>query len=661
MTNSWEQDFRAELARANQPISPGDRIIVDDMHHRYRAGPEKDADAWYALHIVSQGNGNGEAVVAGAYGHWARLDPVSWCSKQKSSLTKEEWRELAQSQKDIAKRRVQEEQRAHEAARAKVADWFARFPKADSHLYTVLKQVGIHGDVRLFADEMYQDWLCIPLRDIAGKVWSAQVISDSGDKKFASGGKIKGCYFELSSPANNARPIVICEGYATGASIYEATGWAVICAMNCGNLDQVARDFRSLYPDREIIFAADNDQFTDGNPGLTKAMAAAKAVKGRVCFPEFPPGTTSPDNKLTDFNDLQSVSPSAVRSQLFSVFPNLQVIESKRFDPSARPPAVRILYTLQDKIVATPGNLGTITAAIKVGKSAVMGAAISSAICQDPDGQYDFLTFKGFNPNQFAVIHFDTEQSPDDYWFTVNRMLTRSGISEPPKNLFSYCFTGLTSKQIWECVQQVYIIAANQCGGIHSVFIDGIGDLVADVNDPEECNALVCALHDLSIRYDCHTMSAIHFNPGTEKSRGHLGSQIERKSETNLALDKSDGEITRIWSTRNRRAGIPKTEGPCFRYDPERGMHVSCDPPSTNKGGRPNEAVEIASSNLFDFIQECPPGGEYQEKIAERMEAYLSAARRDLSRATCKRIIKLMVENGKLLKENGRYFPGPNR
>jgi hypothetical protein len=86
----------------------------------------------------------------------------------------------------------------------------------------------------------------------------------------------------------------------------------------------------------------------------------------------------------------------------------------------------------------------------------------------------------------------------------------------------------------------------------------------------------------------CPIDGVIHFNPGTEKVRGHLGSQMERKAETNLTLEKSSDEVTRIYSLKNRRAGIPKWGGPCFKYDPERQMHVTCDPEeweSDPKGG----------------------------------------------------------------------------
>jgi hypothetical protein len=99
---------------------------------------------------------------------------------------------------------------------------------------------------------------------------------------------------------------------------------------------------------------------------------------------------------------------------------------------------------------------------------------------------------------------------------------------------------------------------------------------VVDVNDSAESNAFVAAYHDLAIRHKCPVIGVLHLNPGSEKSRGHLGSQLERKSETNLRLE-TDGEFTEIWSARQRRTPILKGSGPRFRWDDEVKMHVSVE------------------------------------------------------------------------------------
>ena len=116
------------------------------------------------------------------------------------------------------------------------------------------------------------------------------------------GGRIVGCFFTLATKLES--PLAICEGYATGASVHEATGYAVVCALNCGNLLAVSKALREKYPVREIIVCADNDQFTDGNPGVTKATEAAKAINAKLAVPQFADANT----KLTDFNDMAALA-----------------------------------------------------------------------------------------------------------------------------------------------------------------------------------------------------------------------------------------------------------------------------------------------------------------------------------------------------------------
>lgn len=658
MSTEWESDFRAALSQSGVSMSPDERLQVDDRVHRYRASDDKEADAWYALHSVPSSDGNG-FIVVGAYGHWSRLPSVAWCSRQKNNLSKEEWSNIARAQKDIAQRRADDEKAVQEAARKKLSAWLAFFPKCAFHLYLSTKGVEPCGDIREFSDELYRGWLCLPLRDITGTAYSAQFISDEGDKKFLYGGRVKGCFFQVSEVAGG--PIIICEGYATGATIYAATGWTVACAMNCGNLQLVVQSFRQKYPDRTILIAADNDQYKeDGkNPGVDAAIKAAASVKNcLVAIPEF--ASEALAEQPTDFNDLQQIGGlDSVRTQIYSAFPVLKILEDRRYDPNARPPEMRPIYTCQYKIICTPGNLTTITSGIKTGKTATVGGMISSAMTNG-DENIDNLSFKSQNPDARALLHFDSEQSPDDHWFAVDRIIRRSRMDRAPNWFYSYCLTGLGAKLAWDCVKQAHAIAAERHGGLHSVFTDGAADLVADVNDPEECNARVAELHDLAIQYEYPHVTVIHFNPNSEKSRGHLGSQLERKAETNLALEKDKNEITRIYSVKNRRAGIPKNEGPCFRYDPDAGMHVTCEAPADAKGGAPNKAAAVAAMNLAEFLSVTPEYGESRNAASIRLLDWLGTQAISMSRSTAGKVLDLLIENRKLRILNMRYYKGPN-
>jgi putative DNA primase/helicase len=75
----------------------------------------------------------------------------------------------------------------------------------------------------------------------------------------------------------------------------------VVIAFDCGNLLQVAKTIREKYQDTDLIFCADDDTWTEGNPGKRRATDAARAVGGRVVLPVF--GSDRAKGQ-TDFNDL---------------------------------------------------------------------------------------------------------------------------------------------------------------------------------------------------------------------------------------------------------------------------------------------------------------------------------------------------------------------
>jgi hypothetical protein len=232
------------------------------------------------------------------------------------------------------------------------------------------------------------------------------------------------------------------------------------------------------------------------------------------------------------------------------------------------------VYHLNGIPVATRGNLVAITAEAKTGKTAVIGAMIASSFFDAGDT----LGFASANPEGHALVHFDTEQSEAAHFTCIERAMRRARQAVPPPWLRSYWLSGLSAPECFRLVKQALRDAMEEFKGIHSIIIDGVADLVADVNDAAECNALVSELHGLAIEYRAPIVCVIHFNPGTQKTRGHLGSQLERKAESNLRLDK-DGEATVIWSAKQRGAPIPRDKAPAFHWCDQAAMHVSTDTP----------------------------------------------------------------------------------
>ncbi len=77
------------------------------------------------------------------------------------------------------------------------------------------------------------------------------------------------------------------------------------------------------------------------------------------------------------------------------------------------------------------------------------------------------------------------------------------------------------------------------------VFIDGSADLINDTNNIEESNTLVNELMRISTEYNCHICSVVHTNPNSEKTRGSLGSELQRKSETVMLVTR-EGDTTTV-------------------------------------------------------------------------------------------------------------------
>jgi hypothetical protein len=242
-----------------------------------------------------------------------------------------------------------------------------------------------------------------------------------------------------------------------------------------------------------------------------------------------------------------------------------------RFNIHTPPPMETAVFKLSTGAVThTRGNISAITAQAKAGKSALNAALIAGGIATNPD-DCDGLGFRAVNPDGLPLALLDTEHSPAHNWKLGDRILRRAMLAESDQ-LFIYRLAGFSVRELNAALD--YLLKERKW---HSVFLDGTGDFVSDVNDAEECNAFVARLHGLAIQHDTHILNVLHLNPSSEtKSRGHLGSQLERKAETNLRIEKKDG-VSIVYSDRNRGADIPKDAAPRFVWSAERSMHVSVD------------------------------------------------------------------------------------
>ncbi|AAZ98773.1 conserved hypothetical protein [Thiobacillus denitrificans ATCC 25259] len=265
------QQFRDAIQAAG--LMPPDVIEADGKLRRFASnGKRGDVAGWYLLF--------GDGIPAGCFGDWRTGFTQTWRADVGRALTPAE--EQAHRDKAQAMRRereADEERRKAEAQTRAATIWKVASPAPDDHAYLTRKGIKAHG-VRL-----HKGALLIPMR-ADGVIHSLQFIGEGGDKRFLSGGRVAGCYFSIGD-SKGAAALCIAEGFATGATIHEATGYPVAVAFNAGNLLAVAKAMREKFPDLPLILCADDDRHTPGNPGLTKATEAARAVGGLLVIPEF--------------------------------------------------------------------------------------------------------------------------------------------------------------------------------------------------------------------------------------------------------------------------------------------------------------------------------------------------------------------------------------
>lgn len=310
--DAFRQAMRAE------GLGTDDAIVADGRAHRYHVKDDRPSEknGVFALHA--------DGTPAGWFGsHRGGFAVHTWVSKRIDTLTADEREKHRKRMEAACTAREKEERRRHdEAARKAVAIWSKAAPAPENHPYLARKRVQSYGlraatwrkwerdAAGKWAERAFPGALLVPLRNAAGELRSLQAIlpekaANDRDKDFLFGGEKRACWFWIGEPAGDG-PLLLAEGYATGASLHEATGYPVAVAFDAGNLQPVALAVRAKYPAAALVIAADNDHKTEGNPGLSKARAAARAAGAALAWPEF-----AEDEPGTDWNDSAAIHGAA--------------------------------------------------------------------------------------------------------------------------------------------------------------------------------------------------------------------------------------------------------------------------------------------------------------------------------------------------------------
>ena len=281
-TNDLINEMQAQGLRVDYLQITGEivRVPVNEL-----AGIKQDSSGQKSgYYVVNELNGNYFAT----FGNWKTGFEGKWSSINTQSMTTEQ-REGLQRQLQEAKERHQEaKKQQHNEMAEKVKSWFESYTSVLEHEYLTNKKVKNYGL------KQYQDLLVCPVYSTRGDIRSLQYISKNGEKRFAKKSEIKGNIFLVGADINDIPKldkIILAEGYATCASIFEATQIPVACVFSANFVMAVALQIRKLSGAR-IIVALDNDESGVGEK------------KAQECVQVVPNSCVRLPSERGDFNDL---------------------------------------------------------------------------------------------------------------------------------------------------------------------------------------------------------------------------------------------------------------------------------------------------------------------------------------------------------------------
>lgn len=261
--------------------------------HRFQPNDRRDKSAWFVGHIINEGQKNELRLLI--YGDWSKNEKYEWASKGR--FNSKEDREVKDRELNKLRQKIESKRHEQNKEAKKMANIFyescSDAPK--NFQYLEKKQISPYPGVKY---DINNQVLVLPLyENLKKEISTYQTISEDGQKFFLKDGKTKGSFFYIEGSKDK---ILICEGFATGASVHQATGFFTVVAFNAGNIMNVTEKMIQVFGKSNILICADNDAYGIKNTGIETAKEVSAKLGVSYVSPEFKDNSTKPN----DFNDL---------------------------------------------------------------------------------------------------------------------------------------------------------------------------------------------------------------------------------------------------------------------------------------------------------------------------------------------------------------------
>ena len=217
----------------------------------------------------------------------------------------------------------------------------------------------------------------------------------------------------------------------------------------------------------------------------------------------------------------------------------LHASQIKATDIYETPPQI---IWIDNSTIATLGNFSASTGKAKSKKTFNVSALVAASLAGK-----QVLNYRAHLPEgKQRILYVDTEQSRFHCRSVLERILRLAGLptTTDPENLDFFCLREYSPSVRIEVIDY----ALRQQKGYGLVIIDGIRDLIHDINSPSESLDIINELMRWSSYYELHIHTVLHLNKGDDNTRGHIGSELNNKAETILQISKSveNGRISEV-------------------------------------------------------------------------------------------------------------------
>ena len=309
----------------------------------------------------------------------------------------------------------------------------------------------------------------------------------------------------------------------------------------------------------------------------------------------------------------------------------------------------KILF-VGDCTIATFGNFSASTGKAKSKKTFNISAMVAAAVTNTTVLNYRACLPEG----KRSILYFDTEQSKYHCHTVLERIYKLSGLSlqkDDPRLMF-WGLREYTPKLRIAVIDY----ALRKYEGVGLVIIDGLRDLMYDINNGKEATDVMTVLMAWTSVYDLHIHTVLHLNKNDNNPRGHIGTELENKAETVLIISKNiqNNSISEVKPMHMR-----DKEFTTFAFHIDDNRLPVLDSSMSVTVVKPREKSLVSLDNdvhkeiLCKLFEEHAPS-KYSELVELVSQAYETAGyKRGMN--GIKNLLKLLSSKGIIVKDNNVY------